>query len=245
MSGPELFVVCRSCGSEVSPYVTECPYCGQRLRKRAPKLPSDSAAEPKERRGPRLSPLRPGEMPGIRSGPAGRPIVTIVLVLLSLLGYLIYTIAIDPLWQPADLYQRLAYAPFVYVNSWYQLAVLLPLALFGWLVEARHGPVAVLLLFGLFGYGASALAVAVGENGLLLGAPGAAAALLTVWAIPDLKRLRAHRDYDGDLLGAAVIAVVLALMPVATLEASAVATAAGFVGGLLIGLPLARSAAAR
>ena len=27
-----------NCGSEVSPYVTECPYCGTRLRKRAPKL---------------------------------------------------------------------------------------------------------------------------------------------------------------------------------------------------------------
>ena len=35
---PELSVVCKSCGSEVSPYVTECPYCGTRLRKRAPKL---------------------------------------------------------------------------------------------------------------------------------------------------------------------------------------------------------------
>src|SRR4249919_1935314 len=38
MSSPELSVVCRSCGEEVSPYVTECPYCGTRLRKRAPKL---------------------------------------------------------------------------------------------------------------------------------------------------------------------------------------------------------------
>ena len=38
MAGPELSVVCKSCGSEVSPYVTECPYCGTRLRKRAPKL---------------------------------------------------------------------------------------------------------------------------------------------------------------------------------------------------------------
>ncbi len=38
MAGPELTVVCKSCGSEVSPYVTECPYCGTRLRKRAPKL---------------------------------------------------------------------------------------------------------------------------------------------------------------------------------------------------------------
>ena len=38
VSSPELSVVCRSCGEEVSPYVTECPYCGTRLRKRAPKL---------------------------------------------------------------------------------------------------------------------------------------------------------------------------------------------------------------
>ena len=38
VSAPELSVVCKNCGSEVSPYVTECPYCGQRLRKRAPEL---------------------------------------------------------------------------------------------------------------------------------------------------------------------------------------------------------------
>jgi hypothetical protein len=37
--GPDLFVVCKQCGSEVSPYITECPYCGSRLRSRAPKLP--------------------------------------------------------------------------------------------------------------------------------------------------------------------------------------------------------------
>jgi membrane associated rhomboid family serine protease len=38
-SGPDLFVVCKQCGSEVSPYITECPYCGARLRSRAPTLP--------------------------------------------------------------------------------------------------------------------------------------------------------------------------------------------------------------
>ena len=37
-ASPELSVVCKSCGSEVSPYVTECPYCGSRLRKRAPRI---------------------------------------------------------------------------------------------------------------------------------------------------------------------------------------------------------------
>ena len=39
--GPDLFVICKNCGSEVSPYITECPYCGNRLRKRAPKLDRD------------------------------------------------------------------------------------------------------------------------------------------------------------------------------------------------------------
>src|SRR4051794_24051070 len=34
----DLNVVCKNCGSEVSPYIPVCPYCGQRLRKRAPKL---------------------------------------------------------------------------------------------------------------------------------------------------------------------------------------------------------------
>src|SRR5215210_9393291 len=38
MAAPELSVVCKNCGAEVSPYVTECPYCGARLRRRAPKL---------------------------------------------------------------------------------------------------------------------------------------------------------------------------------------------------------------
>ena len=45
MAETELSVVCKNCGAEVSPYVTECPYCGTRLRKRAPKL---------ERRGDEL-----------------------------------------------------------------------------------------------------------------------------------------------------------------------------------------------
>ena len=47
-SGPDLFVVCKSCGSEVVPYITECPYCGTRLRKRAPKLERGGVPKPRE-----------------------------------------------------------------------------------------------------------------------------------------------------------------------------------------------------
>src|ERR671932_2319416 len=81
-SGPDLFVVCKSCGSEVSPYITECPYCGTRLRKRAPKL--ERGGVPKASRSARtrrqaLPRLKPGEIPGIRAD--RRPWATWLLVL--------------------------------------------------------------------------------------------------------------------------------------------------------------------
>src|ERR687887_848547 len=84
-SGPDLFVVCKKCGSEVSPYITECPYCGTRLRKRAPKLERGGIRrEAKAPRRPRtLSRLRPGEIPGIRA--ERRPYATIALVLVSII----------------------------------------------------------------------------------------------------------------------------------------------------------------
>src|ERR687890_1818505 len=99
-SGPDLFVVCKSCGSEVSPYITECPYCGTRLRKRAPKL--DRGGVPKTprmaRARPSLGRLRPGEIPGIR--PDRRPWATITLVVASLLVTLGYEAG---LWSSAGL----------------------------------------------------------------------------------------------------------------------------------------------
>ena len=83
-SGPDLFVVCRSCGREVSPYITECPYCGNRLRKRAPKLERGAPKPPKApRRRPSLGRLRPGEIPGIRAD--RRPYATFALVLAAVI----------------------------------------------------------------------------------------------------------------------------------------------------------------
>ena len=66
MSETELSVICKNCGSEVSPYVTECPYCGARLRKRAPKL---------ERRGDALeaqAAAAPAPAPAFRAPGAAR-----------------------------------------------------------------------------------------------------------------------------------------------------------------------------
>jgi len=111
MSHPDLFVVCKNCQAEVSPYITECPYCGTRLRKRAPKIERPDASPsktpkrasrpglgtrgrskpPKPRRSTAKSPdaqqrlgrLRSGEIPGIRGDEHGKPWATIVLVGLS------------------------------------------------------------------------------------------------------------------------------------------------------------------
>src|SRR5215216_6151555 len=92
-SGPDLFVVCKSCGSEVSPYITECPYCGTRLRKRAPKLERGGTPKSPRRSRPRLGPLRSGEIPGIRAD--RRPYVTIALILASVVITLIGLIGIN------------------------------------------------------------------------------------------------------------------------------------------------------
>src|SRR5918997_5204313 len=92
-SGPDLFVVCKSCGSEVSPYITECPYCGTRLRKRAPKLERGGTPKAPRKARPRLAPLRPGEIPGIR--PDRRPYVTIALIVASVVITLIGLVGIS------------------------------------------------------------------------------------------------------------------------------------------------------
>ena len=95
MSQPDLFVVCKNCGSEVSPYVTECPYCGQRVRKRAPKIDrSGGEAEPKRRRRAKKLPrLRAEEIAGI--APDTRPYATGVLILVCVVAMLVY--AAEPL----------------------------------------------------------------------------------------------------------------------------------------------------
>lgn len=74
-SGADLFVVCKQCGSEVSPYVTECPYCGNRLRRRAPKLPraGELAGEGSARRPGIGSLLGRGRVAGSGTRPAPRP----------------------------------------------------------------------------------------------------------------------------------------------------------------------------
>ncbi len=247
--GPDLFVICKSCGSEVSPYITECPYCGNRLRKRAPKLDREGRVADKRRRRrrpptPSLPRLRSGEIPGIRAD--ARPYATILLVLLGVAGCLVWRTSVVSLGtlavvgKPGADWWRLLTAPFVYDNIGYAFVTLGTIALFGWLLERRHGPAPVIALFLVGGVGGVAATAAAYPIPVVLGANGAALALLCAWAVPDLLALREGEEIEGDLLGVAVIAAAVALMPLAVTDSSWIADGVGVVFGLALGLPLAR-----
>ena len=263
MSQPDLFVVCKNCQAEVSPYITECPYCGTRLRKRAPKIdrPEDAAKPPPKRpsrrqrpraatkpkaraksKPDRLGRLRSGEMPGIRADEHGRPWATIVLVALSFGVWLSLAF-----YASSDLaVTALDGDPWRFVTSTFlndgfaaQLAVVAGLGIFGWLLERHYGAIAVVALFLLCGPAAMAIATAVDLDAFVFGTHGAALGLLCAWLVPVLlARRRSHEDDDADLLGVLVIAAVLLAIP-AVSQGSAIAGVAGAALGTLSGLTLA------
>jgi hypothetical protein len=245
---PDLFVICRSCGSEVSPYITECPYCGNRLRKRAPKLDRHGRLAEKRRRPPTpsLPRLRRGEIPGIRA--ESHPYTTIGLVALGLLGCLLWRTSLFNLGQvvilgekPGSHWWRLITAPFIYSNVGFAFACLGTIGLFGWLLERRHGPLPVLALFAVGAVGGTAATAAVYGAPTVWGGNGAALALLCAWAVPDLISLRRGEEIDGDLLGTAVIGIVVAVMPAVVPGASWISDAVGVAGGFAVGVPVAFS----
>jgi membrane associated rhomboid family serine protease len=244
-SGPDLYLVCKSCGAEVSPYITECPYCGTRIQKRAPKLDRGGVpkAPRKARSRPQLPRLRPGEIPGIRAD--RRPWAAWVLVVASLLvtvalksglldyNDLGYSAGLDDPWRPFTTL-------FTYISTGYEAVTVGTIALFGWLLERRHGWWAPLLVFFVAGAGGAYVAVEFAGEGIALGANGAALGLLAAWAMRDILGRRKGFEDDSDLLGVLAIAAVLVLLPLATTDASGVAGVVGGVVGILFGLLLAR-----
>ncbi len=245
---PELFVVCKSCGSEVSPYITECPYCGNRLRKRAPKIDREGRVKERRRRRPptpSLSRLRPGEIPGIRA--ESRPYATIALVATGLVGCLLWRTSAVTIGQiaifekPGSHWWRLITSGFVYRNTGYAFITLGAIAVFGWLLERRHGPLPVIAVYAVGAVGGAAAAAAVYSVPVVLGGNGGALALIVAWAIPDLLAVRRGEEIEGDLLGALAIGVAVALMPLVVVTASWIPEIVGVLGGVVIGLPLALS----
>jgi hypothetical protein len=253
-SGADLFVVCKKCGSEVSPYITECPYCGHRLRRRAPKLPREGGRAPSGGlfRRASLGRLRPGEIAGVRADTP--PYVTIALVAASC-GLWVATqgayvnigklIVFGPL---AGEWWRLLSTQFVYGSGFsaglYMFSALLAVAIFGGLLERSHGAPLVLALFLGAGVAGALAAEALYPLALVTGANAGALALLAAWAAPNLAAARAGDYYEGDLLGTAAIAAVLLVLPYARPEASWLAGVVGAALGLTVGLGVSRVRAA-
>ena len=258
---PDLFVVCKNCQSEVSPYITECPYCGQRLRKRAPKLdregrPSEPVAPPPPP-PPRSEPRNPKAARRIRPVRAERPArsttnrlrVTVVLVVAAIIMTLGFQAGIWPL-EPLIIqgaveseWWRLLTTSFVYGTSGYEAVGLTTIALFGWLLERRHGAWATLVVYllGAVAGGALVVLLAPGE-GLSLGGYAPGMALLCAWAMRDVITRRRGGEVEGDMLGVGIWLAVFALMPLATVEAHVLAGVGGAGVGALLGLSLARMA---
>ncbi len=258
---PDLFVVCKHCGREASPYVTECPYCGERLRKRAPKIERDAAgiaAPPKEERRkarklPKAKPSKPfrggsrAGFPGPRADEDQRPYVTIALVVLGAVGFLVLAFVgrgdIALVGPPGEQVWRVLTTPFVDVGAWSQFASLLCVAIFGTLLERRHGSLLLLGLWLVAASGGAALVAGLDAFPVVLGANAGALAFLCAWAVPVLLARRAlpGEDDDADLMAVLVIAIVVAALPLASPFISALATLWGAAIGAVAGLILARA----
>ncbi|MGN6371492.1 MAG: rhomboid family intramembrane serine protease [Solirubrobacteraceae bacterium] len=253
-SGADLFVVCKKCGSEVSPYITECPYCGHRLRRRAPKLPRERGSRSiggKLLRRASLGRMRRGEIEGVRVD--APPYATTALVagacglwIAGEGGYvnLAKLMVIGPLHGE---WWRLLTNQFVYGRGFssglFMFATLFAVALFGWLLERRHGPVLVVALFFAAGVAGALAAEAAYPVAVVSGASAGALALLGAWVGPDLRAARLGEYYEGDLLGTAAMAAVLLALPFVRPEASWLAGVTGGALGLTLGLGLSRTRA--
>ena len=250
MSSPELSVVCKSCGAEVSPYVTECPYCGTRLRKRAPKLErvGDELTPKQTRRAKRAQRRR--EAASERASRAladSRPWVTIAAVLLPAALLIAERAAgltpsdVGAIVGPvgSDWWRYLA-APWVFDDVGYLFVIGVALFLFVPGLERRLGipATAVLLLAaGSLGMLASvALESALGEGGIVAaGGNGVALGALCAWFVIHRDESEALDD-TADWIGVAVAAVVLVLLPVVDDWANFPAGIAGGIVGTLAGL---------
>ena len=240
MSETELSVICKNCGSEVSPYVTECPYCGTRLRKRAPKLERRGdgleAQRPRRRRRPRLRSRSRVDHSGLT-----RPYATLGVILGSAVLLIVQKASGDPLSTFGGLlvpvegdWWRYLTAPFAYVDVGYLFVVAVGLAIFSIGVERRLGSAATgLLLIACGSLGmlaavavADPVAVIAGGNGMALGAVAA-------WFAIRRAETDGAIDQEYDLIGVAVVAAVLIALPLFAPTANLVA---GLVGGAVGGL---------
>lgn len=254
-AGPELSVVCKSCGAEVSPYVTECPYCGTRLRKRAPKLERvgdevrvrEGRTERRARRAAERRARRAERMERV----SGRPVATVAAIVVPAialvverasglgiidLGAIVGSVGDEP-W-------RYFAAPFVFDDIGYLFACGLAIAIFLPGVEGRLGTVPAFLL--VIGCGALGMLAADGMgsvigDGIVLAAGGNGIALgvLACWYVIQDAERRIDPTVDYERVAVAVAAVVLLLLPLVDDFADPWAGVAGGLVGAACGLAAA------
>jgi membrane associated rhomboid family serine protease len=248
MSETELSVICKNCGSEVSPYVTECPYCGARLRKRAPQLERrGDGLEAKPRRSPARRLLRI-RLPG--GDGEHRPYATlaailgpaVLLIVLQASGNSVA--ALGGLTVPLEgEWWRYLTAPFVYADVGYLFVVAIGLAIFGAGVERRLGSGATALLLVACGslgmLAAGGIANAQGDVVTIAGGNGIALGALAAWFA--IRRAEAHQaiDQEYDPIAVGVAAAVLLALPIFESTADVFAGLAGGAVGGLAGLAAA------
>jgi membrane associated rhomboid family serine protease len=255
VNAPELSVVCRSCGEEVSPYVTECPYCGTRLRKRAPELERHGdelqARESRRERKRRERAERRARTAGLRAdfGEGERPWAVIAAILGPALLVLVQRAADLPITDfgaivgpVGDEWWRYLAAPFAYPDVPYLFVCAVGIAIFGIPVERRLGviPTAVLMIAcGALGMlAADGIHSAIAADGSLLlaaGGNGIALGMLAAWAVLKAADVRADPDQHVEVVGAVVCAAVLIMLPLVEDFADVFAALGGGLVGALCG----------
>ena len=249
-------MVCRSCGSEVSPYVTECPYCGHRLRKRAPKLEREGdeirVRESRRDRRRRLRNERAAER-AISFDVDARPLATMATVLI---GAVLIVVGRS---VPLDLSElgaivgpvgseawRYVTAPFAYDDVGAFIIVAIAIGVFGASIERRLGSVitaTLILATGTLGMLAADAVASAGLTDFLVaaGGNGVALGLLGAWLMLWWSEAKGRFGEPMDTVGVIVAAVVLLLLPLVEASADPIA---GVVGGL-VGVALGSLAARR
>ena len=231
--------------------MTECPYCGTRLRKRAPKLElrGDELAPQESRRSRRRQARaqraeRLGERP---YAVMAAILIPAILLLVRVASPALNAFDLGAIVGPVqDDWWRYLAAPFVYPDIGYLFVASVGIAIFGTAVEQRLGmiPTVVLIIacgsLGMLAADGVETAFASSNDVLLAaGGNGIALGLLTAWGVMRAAEVRAHPDEDVELIGAAVAAAVLILLPLVDDYANVFAGLAGALVGSGCGLAAA------
>ena len=212
------------------------------MQQRAPKIARGqiaAAGKPKRQR------KRRQRSHSSRSWP-NRPIVSITLAAACAVGAILLVPGVLTAGQVGVVGQldgqwwRLVTASFFADNLWYTAVSVVAIVLFGGLLERQHGPLVAGACFAICAVGGMAAAAGLESLPLALGGNAAALGLIGAWVVAPVLETRRGEQPLADLIGATVCAGVLLLMPLAAVEASSTAAAAGLVLGLLAGAILAR-----